>query len=98
MKSIQTFTRPHWSWNRAARDCGTFLLTTLAAAFLFTPSTATNNTAHVLFDLSTPTGGPFPSNVFTMNDPTQITGLRVDMAMPDCATHPSDCEDLAVIN
>jgi hypothetical protein len=43
-------------------------------------------------------GGPFPSDRFTVNDPTQNTGLRVNLPKPDCAARPSDCEDLDVIN
>ena len=98
MKHIQTFTPLHCLWSRvAARYYGALVLMTLSAAFLVTPSRATNGT-HALFDLQNPVAGPFPSNVFTIDDPTQITGLKVDMPMPDCTTQPSDCEDLAVIN
>lgn len=53
---------------------------------------------HALFDLSTPRGGPFPSDVFTVADPTQNTGLRVNLPYPDCSARPSDCRDLDVIN
>ena len=28
------------------------------------------------FDLSSPSGGPFPSDVFTVTDPSQNTGVR----------------------
>ncbi|HMC29403.1 MAG TPA: hypothetical protein VKL99_01115, partial [Candidatus Angelobacter sp.] len=28
----------------------------------------------------------------------QLTGLRVNLALPNCATHPSDCADLALLN
>src|SRR5215204_1021129 len=53
---------------------------------------------HALFDLTTHTGGPFPSDRFTVSDPTQNTGLRVNLSKPDCDARPSDCEDLDVIN
>jgi len=43
-------------------------------------------------------GIPFPTNLLTTPDGTQITGLRVDLPMPDCATHPSDCDDVAVLD
>jgi hypothetical protein len=46
----------------------------------------------------TKAGQPFPSNLYTTPDPTQITGLRVNLPRPDCATHPSDCADVAVLN
>src|SRR5438128_6447639 len=46
----------------------------------------------------TKAGQPFPTNLFTVGDSTQITGLRVDLPKPDCATHPSDCADVAVLD
>jgi Bacterial Ig-like domain len=51
-----------------------------------------------LFDLSSPDGGPFPSDAFTVADASQVTGLRVDLPKPDCAQRSSDCEDIAVLN
>src|SRR5262249_30187592 len=53
---------------------------------------------HALFDLSTPSAGPFPSDVFTVPDPTQNSGLRVNLPYPNCAVRSSDCQDLDVIN
>jgi Bacterial virulence factor lipase N-terminal len=53
---------------------------------------------HALFDLATPDGSPFPSNRFTVADPGQNTGLRVNLPKPDCLARPSDCEDLDIIN
>jgi hypothetical protein len=61
-------------------------------------SAAPASGVHVLFDLSTPRGGPFPSDVFTVSDRTQITGRRVALPYPDCSARPSDCRDLDVIN
>ena len=43
-------------------------------------------------------GTPFPTNLLTTPDAAQITGLRVDLPTPDCATRPSDCADVAVLN
>src|SRR5215204_6574235 len=43
-------------------------------------------------------GQPFPSNLFTTSDRTQVTGLRVDLPKPDCAVRPSDCADIVGIN
>jgi hypothetical protein len=43
-------------------------------------------------------GQPFPSNLFTTSDRTQVTGLRVDLPKPDCAARPSDCADIDVLN
>src|SRR5262249_59940926 len=50
------------------------------------------------FSLETPSAGPFPSNLFTVPDPQQQTGLRVQLPLPDCAERPSDCTTLAEIN
>src|SRR5436853_3387680 len=51
-----------------------------------------------LFDLSSPTSAPFPSDRFTVDDHEQKTGLRVSLPKPDCAVRVSDCADIAVIN
>lgn len=51
-----------------------------------------------LFDLSRPSGSPFPSDVFTVSDESHLTGLRVDLPKPDCAIRPTDCQDIDVIN
>ena len=47
---------------------------------------------------ATSAGMPFPTNLLTTADASQATGLRVDLPPPDCATRPSDCADLAVLN
>jgi hypothetical protein len=41
---------------------------------------------------------PFPTNLQTVEDANQATGLRVSLPLPDCAARPSDCEDVAVLN
>src|SRR3954447_5612656 len=43
-------------------------------------------------------GQPFPSNLSTTVDLTQLTGLRVALPKPDCAVRTSDCEDIDVLN
>jgi hypothetical protein len=53
---------------------------------------------HALFTLDSPAGGPFPTDRFTVPDPSQNTRRRVNLPQPDCSARPSDCEDLAVIN
>jgi hypothetical protein len=50
------------------------------------------------FDLSDSQGGPFPADVFTVPDASQLTGLRVNLPKPDCAVRPSDCNDIDVLN
>lgn len=59
---------------------------------------AENDSVHALFDLSSPTTAPFPSDWLTVLDSSQNTGRRVNLANPDCGTYPSDCEDIGVIN
>ncbi|MFG1710937.1 alpha/beta hydrolase family protein [Nonomuraea sp. M3C6] len=43
-------------------------------------------------------GTPFPSERWTVPDPTQLTGRRVALPKPDCARQPSGCRDVAVLN
>ena len=50
------------------------------------------------FDLDARESGPFPSDRFTVADSSQLTGRRVDLPLPDRATHPSDYDDISVIN
>jgi Bacterial Ig-like domain len=40
----------------------------------------------------------FPSDFFTVSDPSQNTGLRVNLPKPDCNARPSDCQDIEVLN
>jgi hypothetical protein len=51
-----------------------------------------------LFNLDDPVTSPFPSNVFTVPDRTQNTGLRVNLPKPDCTVRISDCADIDVLN
>src|SRR5262249_60788808 len=50
------------------------------------------------FGLSVPDVGPFPSDRFTVADSSQLTGRRVDLPLPDRATHPSDFDDVTLLN
>jgi hypothetical protein len=43
-------------------------------------------------------GQPFPTNLDTRIDLTQLTGLRVALPKPDCTVQPSDCADIDVLN
>lgn len=69
----------------------------LSMLLLFAPAMRATE-VHPRFDLSGPDGGPFPSDRFTVADPTQMTGLRVTLPKPDCLERASDCEDIDVIN
>src|SRR5262249_44169125 len=50
------------------------------------------------FDLDARESGPFPSDRFTVADSSQLTGRRVNLPLPDRATHPSDYDDVRVLN
>jgi len=50
------------------------------------------------YDLSTPAGGPFPSDRWATVDWSQPTGIRVNLPKPDCTARPSDCADIDVLN
>jgi dienelactone hydrolase len=68
------------------------VLVALTSAQSDTPRT------RALFDLATPQGAPFPSNRFTVPEPGHLTGLRIDLPLPDCDSRPSDCADLQEVN
>ncbi len=72
------------------------LLTLLTVLAL--PSLAQAAGVQPRFDLSSPSGGPFPSNRWTTFDWSQKTSLRVNLPRPDCAVRPSDCADIDVLN
>lgn len=57
-----------------------------------------NRRVHVLSVGESPDRGIFPSDVFTVRDPLQRTGLRVNLPLPDCNVRPSDCNDIGLIN
>lgn len=65
---------------------------------LLAPAQAQFSGVYPLFDFTTPAGGPFPTDWFTVSDPSQNTGLRVSLPNPDCQQRPSDCQDIAVLN
>jgi hypothetical protein len=50
------------------------------------------------FGLDTPDSGPFPSDIFTVEDASQQTGRRLAYPRPDCGVRPSDCDDIDVVN
>src|SRR5215218_6699865 len=65
---------------------------------VFVPRLVAVPPVHPRFELTSPDAAPFPSNVFTASDATNLTGVRINLPMPDCVALPSDCEDVAVIN
>jgi len=63
-----------------------------------THDTQAANAVHVLFGFNAPESGIFPTDIFTVADGAQRTGLRMNLPLPDCGARPSDCGDLALIN
>jgi hypothetical protein len=41
---------------------------------------------------------PFPTNLLTTPDSSQLTGVRVNLPKPDCATNGGTCADIDVLN
>jgi Bacterial virulence factor lipase N-terminal len=78
--------------------CCRWMLLFSLLVLLWLPANALAAGVYALFNLETPTGGPFPSDRFTVADPSHNTGLRVNLPLPDCGARPSDCDDLNVIN
>jgi hypothetical protein len=68
------------------------------AVFLLYPLLTWAAGVHALFHLGQASGGPFPSDWFTVADPSHNTERRVNLPMPDCAERASDCQDIEVIN
>ncbi|WP_194711929.1 Ig-like domain-containing protein [Noviherbaspirillum soli] len=69
-----------------------------AVILLALPLTVLADGVAIRYDLSDPAGSPFPSDRFTVADPSQNTGRRVELPLPNCATRPSDCADIEVLN
>jgi dienelactone hydrolase len=47
---------------------------------------------------ATTVGQLFPTNLDTVPDATQVTGIHVQLPQPNCTTNPSDCADVAELN
>ena len=84
-----------------ARPAGIVLLG-LASIGLQSPDaidrTGTELDVVARFGLGTPDAGPFPSDIFTVEDASQHTGRRLAYPRPDCGVRPSDCDDIDVVN
>jgi hypothetical protein len=53
---------------------------------------------HPRFDLDSKNGSPFPTDRFTVEDMSQLTGLRVNLPKPNCMAEPSECADISILN
>ncbi len=83
--------------------CRAFLVGAIAAA---TVPRAWGAGVAPLFGTTAPLDGPFPSDLFTVSDPAQRTGVRVHLPYPvespglECGgdPHATECEDIDVLN
>src|SRR5437773_2770172 len=74
------------------------LLPLTFALLVLLPSAALAAGVRVRFDGSSPSGRPFPSEVFTVRDRTHLTGVRADLATPNGATSATGCAGIDVLN
>jgi virulence factor lipase-like protein len=51
-----------------------------------------------MFDLAHQAGSPFPTDRFSVRDPSQNTGLRISLPKPDCTVRASDCKHIDLLN
>jgi hypothetical protein len=76
------------------------VLVTLLAAGFVTPALATSAPrVHVLHGSNPGLTAVFPSNRFTVKDPRQVTGRRVQLPVPHCTKrNDSICDSLKLLN
>ena len=87
-----------WSFLRRVSITLVAVLLTMGAGTAAAQGQVGSPTVHALFALSQPSDGPFPANWYTVNDASNLTGLRVNLPLPDCSARPSDCDDVGVLN
>src|SRR5438132_8892715 len=75
---------------------GVFFLVAFIASMA--PAGAHEDRVVAKFDLSAPANGPFPSDRFTVADPGNVTGLRVNLPKDACDTYKTDCRDIGIVN
>ncbi len=76
----------------------TIRILVLICVCLFAPILTAAAGVHPLFHVQSTNQWPFPSDRFTVPDSQQNTNQRVNLPLPDCTTHPSDCLDVALLN
>lgn len=73
------------------------MATTLVASLV--PASVTASAAVRVLNGTTPESRVMPSNVFTVADGRQLTGIRINLPVPSCdAAHQSICDDLTLLN
>src|SRR5262245_22688853 len=61
------------------------LIASIPLTVVCSPPLDNKSAVHVLFGIDHPENGIFPSDIFTLADDSQKTGLRVNLPLPDCA-------------
>ena len=75
-----------------------FRIPLIFSVCLFAATWTAANGVHPLFNLQSTAQSPFPSDRFTVRDSGQNTHQRINLPLPDCTTHPSDCLDVTLLN
>lgn len=70
----------------------------LLAFYVPTAALGEATAVHAILELDRPDQGPYPSDQFTVADPNQRTGRRVNLPLPDCSVQVSDCQDVEILN
>jgi hypothetical protein len=68
----------------------------LSATALFTLALAAPSAAYA--HTPRPTVSLFPTDTLTVHDGSQLTGRRVALPLPDCTTHPTDCNTVRLLD
>lgn len=68
------------------------------ASLLGGPARTNSPSVTVLFDSGSPSRAPFPSDLFTVADDSQLTGMRVELPKPDCALQLHECDEIDTLN
>jgi hypothetical protein len=87
-----------WTFLRRASITLVAVLLTMGAGTAAAQGQDGSPTVHAMFALRQPSDGPFPANWYTLNDASNLTGLRVNLPLPECSARPSDCDDVRVLN
>jgi uncharacterized protein (TIGR03437 family) len=62
------------------------------------PAVMSGAGVRVLFDPASPSTGPYPTDLLTLPDAQQKTGVRINVPLPDCNAEPSTCAETQTLN
>lgn len=87
-----------WTFLRRVSITLVAVLLTMGAGAAAAHGQDSSSTVHATFGFGQPDDGPFPANWYTVQDASNLTGVRVNLPLPECSARPSDCEDVGVLN